>query len=183
VASVIQVSSIRKTYPSTAAIDDVSFAVRQGEIFGLIGPNGRRQDHDVECVEGLRRPDRGRISPEAHHGIGSDRSVGVAVQGARRWHASARTARLASVVPTARFAQPIASLVFYPMMALALIPVQALPPALRLLARLTPLTDAVSLLRGIIGGDPWSAHLVDVLALAIIFAACTALSSRVFRWE
>jgi len=90
---------------------------------------------------------------------------------------------IASVVPTARFAQPIASLVLYPIMALAVIPLPALPPALRIVARAMPLTYAVSLMRGVIGGDPWSAHLVDVLALAIVFAVCTALSARVFRWE
>jgi ABC-2 type transport system ATP-binding protein len=60
--SVIQVSSIRKTYGRTVAVDDVSFDVWQGEIFGLIGPNGARKTTTMECVEGLRRPDRGSIS-------------------------------------------------------------------------------------------------------------------------
>ena len=60
--SVIQVSGIRKTYGSTVAIEDVSFEVRQGEIFGLIGPNGAGKTTTMECVEGLRRPDRGVIS-------------------------------------------------------------------------------------------------------------------------
>jgi ABC-2 type transport system ATP-binding protein len=40
----------------------VSFEVRQGEIFGLIGPNGAGKTTTMECVEGLRRPDRGSIS-------------------------------------------------------------------------------------------------------------------------
>ncbi len=59
---VIQVSGIRKTYGSTVAVDDVSFEVNQGEIFGLIGPNGAGKTTTMECVEGLRRPDRGTIS-------------------------------------------------------------------------------------------------------------------------
>jgi len=50
-------------------------------------------------------------------------------------------------------------------------------------ARLLPLTYSVSLLQGIWSGDPWSAHLGDVAALAIIFAIFTAISSKVFRWE
>src|SRR5712692_2905528 len=59
---VIQVSGVRKTYGPTVAVDDVSFEVREGEIFGLIGPNGAGKTTTMECVEGLRTPDRGRIS-------------------------------------------------------------------------------------------------------------------------
>ena len=59
---VIHVSAIRKTYGRTVAVDEVSFEVHQGEIFGLIGPNGAGKTTTMECVEGLRRPDRGVIS-------------------------------------------------------------------------------------------------------------------------
>src|SRR5580658_1826947 len=61
-AHVIQVSGVRKTYGSTVAVDEVSFEVNQGEIFGLIGPNGAGKTTTMECVEGLRTPDRGAIS-------------------------------------------------------------------------------------------------------------------------
>ena len=60
--AVIHVAGIRKTYGSTIAVDDVSFEVHQGEIFGLIGPNGAGKTTTMECVEGLRTPDRGTIS-------------------------------------------------------------------------------------------------------------------------
>ena len=59
---VIQVSAIRKTYGKTVAVDEVSFEVNDGEIFGLIGPNGAGKTTTMECVEGLRKPDRGTIS-------------------------------------------------------------------------------------------------------------------------
>jgi ABC-2 type transport system ATP-binding protein len=59
---VIQVSAVRKTYGSTVAVDEVSFEVDDGEIFGLIGPNGAGKTTTMECIEGLRTPDRGRIS-------------------------------------------------------------------------------------------------------------------------
>ena len=59
---VIQVSAIRKTYGSTVAVDEVSFEVNDGEIFGLIGPNGAGKTTTMECIEGLRTPDRGAIS-------------------------------------------------------------------------------------------------------------------------
>jgi ABC-2 type transport system ATP-binding protein len=60
--SVIQVSGVRKTYGKTVAVDEVSFEVNDGEIFGLIGPNGAGKTTTMECIEGLRTPDRGSIS-------------------------------------------------------------------------------------------------------------------------
>jgi ABC-2 type transport system ATP-binding protein len=59
---VIQVSGVRKTYGKTVAVDEVSFDVNDGEIFGLIGPNGAGKTTTMECIEGLRTPDRGSIS-------------------------------------------------------------------------------------------------------------------------
>jgi ABC-2 type transport system ATP-binding protein len=53
---------VRKSYGSTVAVEDVSFEVHEGEIFGLIGPNGAGKTTTMECIEGLRRPDRGEIS-------------------------------------------------------------------------------------------------------------------------
>jgi ABC-2 type transport system ATP-binding protein len=62
VPPVIQVSGVRKAYGSTVAVDEVSFDVNDGEIFGLIGPNGAGKTTTMECIEGLRTPDRGTIS-------------------------------------------------------------------------------------------------------------------------
>ena len=58
----IRVSHIHKTYGRTVAVDDVSFEVLPGEIFGLIGPNGAGKTTTMECVGGLRAADRGAIS-------------------------------------------------------------------------------------------------------------------------
>jgi ABC-2 type transport system permease protein len=92
---------------------------------------------------------------------------------------------IASIVPTARFAQPIGAAIFYPMIGVSglFVPIASLPPAVQTVARALPLTYAVSLLQGIWIGEPWSAHLGDVAALAFVFLICTALSARVFRWE
>jgi ABC-2 type transport system permease protein len=92
---------------------------------------------------------------------------------------------IASIVPTARFAQPVGAIVLYPMIAVSglFVPVAALPPVLRAVARVLPLTYAVSLLDGIWNGDRWSAHVGDVAALTLLFLLCTALSAKVFRWE
>src|SRR5271169_6704756 len=92
---------------------------------------------------------------------------------------------IASIVPTARFAQPIGAAILYPMLAVCglFVPIQSLPPALKALARVVPLTYAVSLLQGIWKGEAWSAHAGDVGALVAVFAICTALSAKLFRWE
>lgn len=92
---------------------------------------------------------------------------------------------LASLVPTARFAQPVAGVILYPMLGISglFVPVHGLPAAAQAVARVLPLTYAVSLLRGIWRGESWLAHGVDVLALAVTIGVCLAVSSRVFRWE
>ena len=60
-SAVVEVSGLRKTYGRTVAVADVSFEVEPGEIFGLLGPNGSGKTTTVECLQGLRRPDSGRI--------------------------------------------------------------------------------------------------------------------------
>ncbi|MBO1336428.1 ABC transporter ATP-binding protein [Streptomyces sp. VRA16 Mangrove soil] len=60
-APLIEVSGLRKTYDGRAVVDGVSFSVAEGEIFGILGPNGAGKTTTVECVEGLRTPDEGRI--------------------------------------------------------------------------------------------------------------------------
>ena len=60
--SVIEVSGVRKTYGKTVAVEEATFAVNEGEIFGLIGPNGAGKTTTMECIEGLRKPDRGAIA-------------------------------------------------------------------------------------------------------------------------
>jgi ABC-2 type transport system permease protein len=92
---------------------------------------------------------------------------------------------IASIVPTARFAQPIGAIVLYPMIAFSglFVRISDLPPVLRAVARVLPLTYAVRLLEGIWNGEGWLAHLSDVAALSVLFLLFTAISARVFRWE
>ena len=60
--AVIDVQHLHKSYGDTVAVDDVSFTVHEGEIFGILGRNGAGKTTTVECIEGLRAPDRGQIS-------------------------------------------------------------------------------------------------------------------------
>jgi ABC-2 type transport system ATP-binding protein len=59
--AVIEVNGLTKRYAGHTVLDGVSFDVEEGEIFGILGPNGTGKTTTVECVEGLRRPDGGTI--------------------------------------------------------------------------------------------------------------------------
>jgi ABC-2 type transport system ATP-binding protein len=59
--AVIEVEHLQKRYGDTVAVEDVSFTVERGEIFGIVGPNGAGKTTTVECIEGLRVADRGQI--------------------------------------------------------------------------------------------------------------------------
>jgi ABC-2 type transport system ATP-binding protein len=55
------VRDLRKQYGNVAAAQGVSFEIERGEIFGLLGPNGSGKTTTLECIIGLREPDRGEI--------------------------------------------------------------------------------------------------------------------------
>jgi ABC-2 type transport system ATP-binding protein len=58
---IIEVNGLHKAYGGRPAVDGVSFAVEEGEIFGILGPNGAGKTTTVECIEGLRVPDSGTV--------------------------------------------------------------------------------------------------------------------------
>jgi ABC-2 type transport system ATP-binding protein len=58
---VIDVRNLQKRYGDQVAVEDVSFSVERGEIFGILGPNGAGKTTTVECVDGLRIRDGGTI--------------------------------------------------------------------------------------------------------------------------
>jgi ABC-2 type transport system ATP-binding protein len=58
---VIEVDNLSKRYGDQVAVDDLSFTVEKGEIFGILGPNGAGKTTTVEIIEGLRTPDRGTV--------------------------------------------------------------------------------------------------------------------------
>jgi len=81
---IIEVARLRKAYGSTVALEDVSFAIVEGEIFGILGPNGAGKTTTVECLSGLRVPDSGTVrvlglDPQhSRHAVRA--SVGVQLQ-------------------------------------------------------------------------------------------------------
>src|SRR5580704_5243628 len=59
--AVIEVTGLTKRYGGQPVVDDISFHVDKGEIFGILGPNGAGKTTAVECMEGLRRQDGGEV--------------------------------------------------------------------------------------------------------------------------
>jgi ABC-2 type transport system ATP-binding protein len=59
--TVIEVQNLHKSYRDQVAVQDVSFSVERGEIFGILGPNGAGKTTTVESIGGLRKPDRGTV--------------------------------------------------------------------------------------------------------------------------
>jgi ABC-2 type transport system ATP-binding protein len=55
------VEELRKSYGEVQAVAGLSFTVARSEVFGLLGPNGAGKTTTVEIIEGLRRPDGGRV--------------------------------------------------------------------------------------------------------------------------
>jgi ABC-2 type transport system ATP-binding protein len=60
--SLLEVSHLRKSYNGTPAVDDLSFRVEAGEIFGLLGPNGAGKTTTMMILAGLRRADSGTVA-------------------------------------------------------------------------------------------------------------------------
>ena len=59
---VLYVKDFRKAYGDFVAVGGISFAIKQGEIFGLLGPNGAGKTTTLECLEGIRQADRGELN-------------------------------------------------------------------------------------------------------------------------
>jgi ABC-2 type transport system ATP-binding protein len=60
--SVIEIKNISKTFGDTKAVDDISFEVEAGEIFGLLGPNGAGKTTTIRMLLDLFKPDSGKVS-------------------------------------------------------------------------------------------------------------------------
>ncbi len=56
---IISVTGLTKRYDDLTAVDDISFSVQRGEVFGMLGPNGAGKTTTIEILEGMRRADSG----------------------------------------------------------------------------------------------------------------------------
>jgi energy-coupling factor transporter ATP-binding protein EcfA2 len=62
----LEVSGLNLRFGGVAALTDVSFEVAAGELFGLIGPNGAGKTCILNCLNGVYRPQAGRVSLDGH---------------------------------------------------------------------------------------------------------------------
>ncbi len=80
----VSVQGLQKRYGDTVAVDGISFEVRRGEIFGLLGRNGCGKTTTVECLQGLRRADSGQLEvlglDPRRHGPELRRRIGAQLQ-------------------------------------------------------------------------------------------------------
>ena len=65
----IQISRLEKSYGGRPVLRGLTFHVKRGEIFALLGVNGAGKTTALECIEGLRRPDAGDITVDGRMGI------------------------------------------------------------------------------------------------------------------
>jgi ABC-2 type transport system ATP-binding protein len=81
---VVTVEHLEKRYGDLVAVDDVTFTVERGEIFGILGPNGSGKTTTVECLQGLRQADGGELSvlglDPRHHARELRRQIGSQLQ-------------------------------------------------------------------------------------------------------
>jgi len=92
---------------------------------------------------------------------------------------------LAALMPTARSAQVVAMVLYYPMIFLSgsSIPTEVLPAGVRRVAAVLPLTPVVNLMRGLWRGEAWGRHLGDAVFLAAVFVVGSLVAAKTFRWE
>ncbi len=65
--AIVEVDRLSKDFGRVRALDDVSFSVSEGEVFGFLGPNGAGKTTTIRILLGLLRPDRGTASIGGHH--------------------------------------------------------------------------------------------------------------------
>jgi len=83
-AAVLEVRNLSVMYGTFKAVDDVSFQVARGEIFGLLGPNGAGKTSTLSAIEGLLKPRRGSVVLDGfdvqHDPIEAKARMGVQLQ-------------------------------------------------------------------------------------------------------
>ncbi|MGI6656318.1 MAG: ABC transporter ATP-binding protein [Desulfobulbus sp.] len=76
----VNVVNLKKTYGSFTAVDDISFEIQKGEIFGFLGPNGAGKTSTINMIIGLSRPTAGEITVDGID-VGKETKKAQAIMG------------------------------------------------------------------------------------------------------
>ena len=77
----LEVRKICKSYGKKQVLQDLSFAIQAGEVYGLLGPNGAGKTTTISILCGLIQADFGLVTMNGLHASGATRSlIGVAPQ-------------------------------------------------------------------------------------------------------
>lgn len=71
----IEVNALSKQFGSFTAVNDISFTMQPGEVFGLLGPNGAGKSTTISCISGLIPPSAGQIAISGHDLIRAPRAA------------------------------------------------------------------------------------------------------------
>jgi ABC-2 type transport system ATP-binding protein len=74
---ILKADSLVKRYGAVLAVDDISFEVYRGEIFGFLGPNGAGKTTTIKIMSGLLKPDKGRVTIDSRD---RGKSIGICPQ-------------------------------------------------------------------------------------------------------
>ena len=87
---IVEVEGLWKTFGEVSAVEDLSFTVERGQVYGLLGPNGAGKTTTLRVLMGLERPTRGsaRLFGDAGHA-----ELHAAGRGSARWSSRPRSSR------------------------------------------------------------------------------------------
>lgn len=63
---ILEIKNLKKYFGRTKAVDDISFSIEKGEIFGFLGPNGAGKTTTIRTIMGFLHPDSGKITISGH---------------------------------------------------------------------------------------------------------------------
>ena len=178
----VSVKNLTKSFSGRTVVDNLSFDVRRGEVFALLGHNGAGKSTTIDLILGLKKPDSGTavilgMDAAGHRKQVFDR-VGVQLQNTR--YQQPITVEEACIEYASLYAAPAD----YPMLLLsgASIPVEVFPKGFQTVAKLMPLGIGIDLLKSVSVGC-YDRIAIPMMTLIAITVLCGTIAVQTFRWE
>ena len=65
--TILEINGLKKYFSGQKAVDDISFSIEKGSVFGLLGPNGAGKTTLLRMITGIFFPDEGNITLNGKH--------------------------------------------------------------------------------------------------------------------